>query len=846
MQNRDEIKMSRIDQPCGDFVGINAVSAAQKEVQKLLKATSSVTNLNYSSTTLRSVLQEFKNIMPLVKSDYQVYALFETAFGPGSNLEKWVKEKLPKDESYGLAMSNMMPANDLHAKLANAGNMAYTSDYYKDRVKSQWLKNTLGNDSYGPESQAVAGLVEDFIRNERELTSMSASARVVFNDVLMDLKDQDTLTNLTNRADVKKDIQTITNYLNQLDVRREDYDNLELHKLLIPNQQTMPDAIHKLCEKYQSQEYGAYQKKLNELSPSIIQIRKILEKSGRPHVAHDKILGKQQFMSTSYTSTFTKLHKALEAANKLNLIEEVDHARDTAEQRLASAFATIKFDTLLRGLDDKSDKTVASVTGVKVPGLSGTGGKSGQQLAVLGGLIFDNKSSPPTTSTEQLATGIYLEKLLCVAFPTVFKKTEGDSFQVNENPRAIYAAIGGKPKPGEHLDPQKFDVDLLTKLETQPLGTLLKAIKPIDETFTLLDKVNAYQEVMQLTAEGKLHFNDKAASKQSYRVGEEIFKIVKDVPLTAEFTLEQKIDVYKELFEQAKKGTFKFDDQTFSMDRAREIGHKIRLLVEDTPIDRHFTLADKVEVYKNLIRDINDGQLELSNESSLTQAREIAQIVLDLVTNRVEPIPIIIKTKTYNPTPADIRSNKKNMEINKQRAVEDTPALLAHMKEIYDLIESKSLLHGMKKGLTNVTGFGEATGIRENYLEYVVSREDDVDFADRSRQVVPEEDESVVEVVSVHSDAGDEEQELVDAAEEYNNWAIVPVDTAVTSRPASPEVEVVAPIAEPEVQPEVVVTEKKELTLAEVLAKRTAEMRLKLKEGRGDGVDNSSSIKPPK
>jgi len=488
--------MTRIDEACGDFIGINAVIVAQEKVRSILSAGSSLTSMMSPTTMMDNISKEFTNIRAIVRADYQAYGLFEAAFGQGSSLQKWADEK-HLNLRYEHAMMAMMKESDLEGKFIGRENVPYTSSDYQNKVKSNWLKQQESNQANSKENIAIAKMIEEFIKNEREIITISVGARVFAGNLLSD--------NQLSRTDKN----TLKQYFTQWDVRKEDYDNLELHKVLTPENSPLENVITNLCMKYQSQEYQNYQTKLERLYPSMMQIKKIvLEYGNSPrHQDLDQILYRQQTLPALYFNALTKLQKALEKAEKMSKsVAEVNDARLTAEERLGSYFAIMSVDKLLDGIEDQGSR----------------------QRAVFFELIFNYKISPPRDPIEQLQRGVYLENLLISAFPDTFKKTDNDSFEVSDNVRDIYAALGGKPKAGVHLDPKTFQPDLLNVLNNQPLGILLTAIKPVDKTFSLVEKVKAYQSLIKLVKNGRFKFNKESSLIQARLIGKRVLTVVSE------------------------------------------------------------------------------------------------------------------------------------------------------------------------------------------------------------------------------------------------------------------------------------------------------------------------------
>ena len=138
--------------------------------------------------------------------------------------------------------------------------------------------------------------------------------------------------------------------------------------------------------------------------------------------------------------------------------------------------------------------------------------------------------------TDEIAfhKSTYLENLLVEAYPDSFMKPN-DVFLVssgiNKHTLQIYDALGiDANRAKEPIRPAIFQpngLDNLYRMTNNPVWILLKTIKPISEQWSLLNKVEAYHELIQLTKNGRFKLNNNLAIDQGRSIADDLLNIVK-------------------------------------------------------------------------------------------------------------------------------------------------------------------------------------------------------------------------------------------------------------------------------------------------------------------------------
>jgi|GEM_PF-2315887 len=301
------------------------------------------------------------------------------------------------------------------------------------------------------------------------------------------------LTKFLSHPEISQaDREVINAFSLQLEQLESAYNALNLLDLLTPDTRLVNDVIEQLCEKYQSEAFRHYQESLENLLVSADLIRMDLAvKYNISNAINNSI--SPIFQRTMRIGTLLKelqkdLSKYTSDAIKVSflpLVPLVNQAVKTSQYRIAA----------MQGTQDLINSGLYQVP-------EGSGVRKGLVYQALLGL--DQLTFPDTYSKEQRDSHVsrYLTRLL----PEV-----------------------SIPSELNYLSPEAFNSQELTEqaqLTHNPAYLILKSQIPISDTFTLLDKVEAYKHVIELIKGDELVLNNEKPIKQARIVAETLLSVI--------------------------------------------------------------------------------------------------------------------------------------------------------------------------------------------------------------------------------------------------------------------------------------------------------------------------------
>ena len=357
--------------------------------------------------------------------------------------------------------------------------------------------------------------IEEFIRNEHTFIKCMIELR---DDIEQFKKDNNLKLN-------RKQRRIITNYLSNLDVLLESYKDVNISKLI--DGQDFISTIKNLKELQKSKEFSLYIQSISALILFINDLRFIENKFPRYALASEikKNTIKPAQRSPQTTLTFKELvsfaaqHKNYDNSKfKFNTDEFYFHALEIHEKSKENA--------LLNNYK-MSEANSILMAKQKIKKHSSTSPK----ITILNHILSMNianpiheKSDDGTPSDSVRAFKSILPGILAECFPNLFSVKE-KSFQVNgQIPEAnlINQAMGIDTSDSRELDNSKFDHKKLQQLYNKYKNTkyknratlfaVLESTKPIDSTFSPIDKVNAYIRVATQYSNGAI-FKDGSKNK---------------------------------------------------------------------------------------------------------------------------------------------------------------------------------------------------------------------------------------------------------------------------------------------------------------------------------------------
>ena len=485
------------------FYGLDTVIDTQKKLYNIIKKFYLVPLHRRNDASF-----EFGGLTAMLQDSPQTFEIAESALGAGSTFGKWVNTLSTKDQkefALSLRLKEDPPvANKYelivgknHFDIMDGGGDLAAS--YTNKIKSRWLQQQESNGVVKAASQ-----IEEFVKNQRSSVIRLCGGEVCLFEYLNDAAVNDV------------DKELIRKYLNHVASYRVAYELLNLHEILVPEEQTLEQASSKLCEKYNSRGFEKYQSITEAMYPLAMQINNLSKKY--PHLQNaDKYTSPVFQVAPRYALQFKDLKKEME---KMNInTDSIEHTRQTAKKRAASYQGVVDSYQCVSELPMGSvQRREAAITGLL-------------QMHLLP-MMYDEEAY----KTDEIAfhKSTYLENLLVEAYPDSFMKPD-DVFLVssgiNKHTLQIYDALGiDATRAKEPLRPEIFQpngLDNLYRMTNNPVWILLKTIKPISEQWSLLNKVAAYHELIQLTKNGRFKLNNNLAIDQARSIADDLLNIVK-------------------------------------------------------------------------------------------------------------------------------------------------------------------------------------------------------------------------------------------------------------------------------------------------------------------------------
>ena len=502
--------VKRVDE-AGGTENLDRVIELHKEALGYLSKTYAL-----ESTRIKAMNGIFRELHQLVEDEPELFNTVQLAFGSGSAFNQWV-QKLPRETQEKFKISSakkdskleefkkehsevyaylriknfFQPASlSIHIgdhpeiEVKNQTQIAYTDKRYLEATKSDWLRN------HG--DQKAAQSIEEFVRSDRVFLLSVMPMIIILNETLPKLSHPKILESLQGIEQLHKVFST-----------------LKLNEILEPEDQSIEETLKKLNEKYQSKEFQYYQRIFDQLQKTTNELPEELKKKLNTYSAplFQRIM--------RYPLLFKELNKAPHENNA-----DIISAINTAELRAAAS----------QGFLEAINKSSSNPRGAALKGIlqSENVGKT-------------YKKSQNPKDSEDAHRSNYLKELLIIAFPDVFEKSEEYVFKAKNpsdftNPDDVKEKITNEitltntfgfelNKDWHLIKPEKFD--LQTNLETLDpvLYSLLGAIKPISQNYSLEAKVSAYRDFIKAIKDGKIRLDDQSIDKQI----EDVAKQVRDL-----------------------------------------------------------------------------------------------------------------------------------------------------------------------------------------------------------------------------------------------------------------------------------------------------------------------------
>lgn len=366
-----------------------------------------------------------------------------------------------------------------------------------------WLSHALIRADTDKMAQALAHRTVEFIISEENAVKSILPTHIF-------------LTKFLDHPQIASvDREIINAFSLQLEQLESDYKAINLFDLLTPDTRSVNEVIEQLCEKYQSEAFHHYQASLENLLVSADLIR-------------------------------------MDLAIKYNISNVINNSISPIFQR------TMRIGTLLKELQKdlskhKSDAINASFLPL-VPLVDQAVRTSQNRIAAMQGtqdLINYGLYQVPEGSEER--KGLAYQALLGLdqlTFPDTYSKEERDSHLSRYFTRLLPEV--SIPSERNDLNPEAFNSQELTEqaqLTHNPAYLILKSQIPISDTFTLLDKVEAYKHVIELIKSDELVLNNEKPIKQARIVAETLLSVIQEAYTNEQAVVTPELIVQLELIE---------------------------------------------------------------------------------------------------------------------------------------------------------------------------------------------------------------------------------------------------------------------------------------------------------
>lgn len=536
----------RIDESQAEFL------VMRQEVTEIL---CDITNLINKQTWLNktSTRHKIEESMGLLKEKIGKYPdnkmlveLLSMSLGNDSTFDKWYTA-LPNDAGKAW-LGAVLPLTLILGKKIHPSDAATI-----DKMHSRWFYDQP------PEVNGTANQIEEFIRSEIFFLHSITPVKIILNSYL---KYADT-----------QDKELINQYIASLSKLESDFKALNLDQIFQPEDQSIEAVITKLCDAYQSKAFDRYQNNIQRLSS----LREPILHLETKYAQKDLGLNTQQKIelnqyispifqrATRYSLMYIDLQReASKNGIPVESIHKIQTAFFTSETRLAITSGQEQM--ISQKLPNTSEQKKAAV------------------FQALSKAEFTTEASYTGEQRQKLILiqqASYIESLLCAGFPNIFSRAPSNH-ALQTKSREMYDALGISIDPktqSKWIDPAQFNTEKLKSLfatSHDPLWLVLRIIKPIDELYTLEEKIAAYYDVIEQVKAGNLQLGNQTTEEQ-----------IVDLAAQALQLIEQELS----------------KDPNQETPELRAVIHNIRQSIEPTLLARAYRKLTPQELERNKIRD---------------------------------------------------------------------------------------------------------------------------------------------------------------------------------------------------------------------------------------------------
>lgn len=170
-----------------------------------------------------------------------------------------------------------------------------------------------------------------------------------------------------------------------------------------------------------------------------------------------------------------------------------------------------------------------------------------------------------------------------ITFPAYFK-----SFDKN-----TIASLLGLTQVHRLPEPSRFNASFLKELaleeKNNPLWHILLMLKPVDQSFTMEDKINAYIQVMKHISAGAVPLNNSSALDQTQMIIKDLLDLV-ETPVSETYSPIQQIEAYHQIMQLIKNNQLKINNAPKAV-QLETIAEKILTIAKQHHLDDHEAVA---------------------------------------------------------------------------------------------------------------------------------------------------------------------------------------------------------------------------------------------------------------
>jgi biotin-(acetyl-CoA carboxylase) ligase len=386
--------------------------------------------------------------------------------------------------------------------------------------REKWLDSKNGFPA------AVAIQIEEALLTEAKFIADMKRFRLLLTMTLRHLVAQ-------NTDEARKDALIFKDYLDKLEALFNDYSQLAnpLENITSANPE---ELLNTMCARFKENHFQLALNQLMDLTEKYNSVNEVFEKKYRAQLEQSELfhtisrgLGFQGMLIMP-AQNLPRYYMPLEEMVKKLKGAELESLNPNVPAMIAKA------EDAIQGIKDTIGRRQAVLRAIEQYNQASENKKN---MMLRNIITFERDALNSSQKTRDFP--IYLNKVLELTFPEYFQLTrKGELALILSATHSKYAdvcaALGYNYKhlnASSELIPQRFDANALNRLyqdSQHPLWIILKSIKPIDETFTATQKIQAYAEVAEAIKSKKIGATNKYHT--AYQVAQAAIAVAESHP----------------------------------------------------------------------------------------------------------------------------------------------------------------------------------------------------------------------------------------------------------------------------------------------------------------------------